>query len=75
MKNPFNPRLKPIKPVLTGLVLVLSIALQAQILHAPPPPPGLCDPPDDSVPLDGGLSVLLLGAAAFGLKKLRDKQR
>ncbi|GGK11921.1 hypothetical protein GCM10007962_02700 [Yeosuana aromativorans] len=28
----------------------------------------------DSIPLDGGLSILLLGAAAFGVKKLRDKK-
>lgn len=28
--------------------------------------------PTNSVPLDGGLSILLLGAAAFGVKKLRD---
>ena len=28
----------------------------------------------DSVPLDGGLSILLLGAAAFGIKKLRNKK-
>lgn len=27
--------------------------------------------PGDSVPLDGGLSILLIGAAAFGVKKLR----
>ncbi|MEN3322129.1 hypothetical protein VP395_00180 [Mariniflexile soesokkakense] len=26
----------------------------------------------DSVPLDGGLGVLLVGAAAFGVKKLRE---
>lgn len=25
----------------------------------------------DSIPLDGGLSILLLGATAFGIKKLR----
>ncbi|ULC58309.1 hypothetical protein MBM09_10290 [Flaviramulus sp. BrNp1-15] len=25
----------------------------------------------DSIPLDGGLSILLIGAAAFGVKKLR----
>ena len=29
----------------------------------------------DSIPLDGGLSVLLLGAAAFGVKKLRDTKK
>lgn len=28
---------------------------------------------DKSIPLDGGLSILLLGAAAFGVKKLRQK--
>lgn len=26
-----------------------------------------------SIPLDGGLSILILGAAAFGIKKLREK--
>ncbi|WP_166967859.1 PID-CTERM protein-sorting domain-containing protein [Yeosuana marina] len=30
---------------------------------------GECETP--SVPLDGGLSILLIGAAAFGVKKLR----
>ncbi|GAA4799672.1 PID-CTERM protein-sorting domain-containing protein [Litoribaculum gwangyangense] len=29
---------------------------------------------NDSVPLDGGLSALLLGATAFGVKKLREKK-
>lgn len=28
---------------------------------------------NQSIPLDGGLSILLLGAAAFGVKKLRQK--
>lgn len=28
----------------------------------------------DSVPLDGGLGILLVGAAAFGVKKLRDNK-
>ncbi|WP_299550166.1 PID-CTERM protein-sorting domain-containing protein [Seonamhaeicola sp.] len=28
----------------------------------------------DSIPLDGGLGILLLGAAAFGVKKLRGKK-
>ena len=30
-----------------------------------------CNDNTDSVPLDGGLGLLLLGAAAFGVKKLR----
>ncbi len=29
---------------------------------------------NSSVPLDGGLSILLLGAAAFGVKKLRENK-
>ena len=32
-------------------------------------------PKGDKIPLDGGLSVLLLGAAAFGVKKLRDNKK
>ena len=32
---------------------------------------GQCGGHNGSVPLDGGLSILLLGAAAFGVKKLR----
>ena len=28
-----------------------------------------------SIPLDGGLGILLLGAAAFGIKKLRDNRK
>lgn len=30
-----------------------------------------CTGSSDSIPLDGGLGILLLGAAAFGIKKLR----
>ncbi|SFZ90500.1 hypothetical protein SAMN05428642_101972 [Flaviramulus basaltis] len=30
---------------------------------------------NDSIPLDGGLSILLLGAAAFGVKKLRENKK
>lgn len=29
----------------------------------------------DTVPLDGGLAILLAGAAAFGVKKLRNKKQ
>ena len=28
----------------------------------------------DTIPLDGGLSILLAGAAIFGIKKLREKK-
>lgn len=39
--------------------------------HGPPPPPGL---PIDSIPLDGGLGILLAAAAFFGIKKLRQNK-
>ena len=41
----------------------------------PKKPNGSSDDKPGSVPLDGGLSVLLLGAAAFGIKKLRDNKK
>jgi hypothetical protein len=34
-----------------------------------------CPGGSTSIPLDGGLSILLLGAAAFGIKKLRDNRK
>ena len=34
-----------------------------------------CGGGGESVPLDGGLSILLLGGAAFGIKKLRDSKK
>lgn len=36
------------------------------ILAAPPPPPGL--------PIDGGLSLLVIAGAVFGVFKLRKKE-
>ena len=36
---------------------------------------GNCGGGGTSVPLDGGLSILLLGAAAFGVKKLRENKK
>lgn len=33
----------------------------------------ICNKGGDSIPLDGGLSILLAGAAVFGIRKLRKK--
>jgi hypothetical protein len=38
----------------------------------PPPPPSETDP---SVPVDGGLSLLLAAGAAYGAKRLRHRKR
>lgn len=35
---------------------------------------GNCGGGHQSVPLDGGLGILVLGAAAFGIKKLNEKK-
>lgn len=51
------------------LVAIFSI-IGSQIVFAQPPPPGL---PGDVVqaPIDGGLSILALGGAAYALKRLK----
>ena len=51
------------KIVLSVIVLFSAFALVAQ----PPAPP--------ATPIDGGLSLLLAGGAAFGIKKLYDKKK
>ncbi|MBC3758357.1 hypothetical protein H7U19_08080 [Hyunsoonleella sp. SJ7] len=49
-----------------ALALIATTNLMAQ--------PGFNDNVKD-VPLDGGLVALLIGAAAFGVKKLRDSRK
>ncbi|MEQ8471445.1 MAG: hypothetical protein RIC35_09675 [Marinoscillum sp.] len=51
------------KAVITIGALLSATALMAQ----PPPPP--------ATPIDGGLSLLLAGGAAYGIKKLTEKKR
>jgi hypothetical protein len=58
--------------VLVFLVTVFSLSGYAQV--GPPCPPG--DPncnggdPDPSVPFDGGILFLVLGAIGFGVRKI-----
>jgi len=52
------------KIILNLTLLFMSFAAFAQ---APPPPP--------ATPIDGGLSLLLAGGAAYGLKKLNDSRK
>jgi hypothetical protein len=53
---------------ITG-VLTLLLMLTAQLTFAQPGPGG--PPIPAAVPLDGGLSLLLIAGAAFGAKSLR----
>lgn len=36
--------------------------------------PSFDDDVEDGIPLDGGLSLLIAGAAAYGIKKLRNNK-
>lgn len=52
--------------IATVLVLFAVIRVHAQD-HTPGDP--------DGAPIDGGLSVLIAGGAAYGIKKLRDNNK
>ena len=57
-------------------VLVLALATTAVALAQPGsggPGPGTLDP--TAVPVDGGISLLLAGGVAYGIKQLRDRRR
>ncbi len=65
-----------------SVFLILALFCATNIMAqnnrpGPPPPPGLPQPEDDNdnnsgVPLDGGIAIFILGAAAYGIKKLRE---
>ena len=57
---------------LTVALLVLPFA--AQVIFAQPPPPPPPPPPPAVVPLDGGLTLLLAGLGAYGVKKIFGKK-
>ena len=49
------------------LAVILVFAASTALLAQPSGPP--------ATPIDGGLSLLLAGGAAYGIKKLRDHKR
>jgi len=68
MKN----SIKNLKAILVVFAFVCTTSVMAQSN-----PGGFDDNVNDnnaSVPIDGGLAVIILGAAAFGIKKLRDNK-
>jgi len=74
MKNSKNKILKTVVALGFVFTLICPMSINAQ---APDGIPGGDLPPtetNDAIPLDGGLSILLLGAAAFGIKKLRENK-
>lgn len=61
---------KTLSSLIIVFALTCSTSLFAQLLPVDPPTGDA-----DAIPLDGGLAILLAGAAAFGIKKLRDKKK
>lgn len=58
------------------LSIIFSIISYAYCFSAPPPPaggPGCWPPP--CVPIDGGISFLIIAGAVYGGKKLYDKSK
>lgn len=71
---------KNLKPIL--VLLAIFFLSNLDLLAAGPPgppggggPPGGCWPPSTCIPLDGGLSFLLLAGAAYGAKKILDTSK
>jgi len=72
IRNQYNK----MKKILLFLILMLSTSLLFNLAAQPPPPGGgggtsnpNCFPPP-CIPIDGGISWLLLAGAAYGGKKL-----
>ena len=69
MKTNREEFLKTGRRIILIFALIFSTTMSSQIAKLGPPPPGL---PLDSVPLDGGLLYLVIGAAFYGVKKVRE---
>ncbi len=69
--------MKPIIQYIPVLLLLFCLTVVTPAFSQPPPPPatehglqGNQPPPNGSSPLDGGLSILLALALAYGAKKV-----
>jgi hypothetical protein len=56
------------------VVILLALALFSTVAYAQGPGFGSGDPNEDTVPIDGGVSILAAGAAAYGYKKLKARK-
>jgi hypothetical protein len=72
MKNKRNTFFKTIFNLIAIFAIMGTTTLNA--LQGPGGPPGGPTDTIDSLPLDGGLIALLIGAVAFGVKKLYDNK-
>jgi hypothetical protein len=77
MKNNRNIFVKTLCTLAIIFAITCTTSLSAQVPTQGPPELTLDDDTGsgDSIPLDGGLAILLVGAAAFGIKKLRGAKK
>ena len=64
-----------LKFVGASALVFLALASQAQTPGSGGPTPGAPTPDPTEVPIDGGASLLLASGVAYGLKRLRQRQR
>jgi len=60
------------KHVLISIILLVVMIVPSLVMSQPAPPD---DPNDTFVPLDGGLSILLGAAAAYGSHKIKEHRK
>ncbi len=60
-----------------SLIVFFMVVCSQNLLSAPPPPPSVNPPcwPPPCIPIDGGISALIVAGAAYGAKKLYDKKK
>lgn len=65
------------KRVLYICLFLFVLSGSQTIFSAPPPPPSTNPPcwPPPCIPIDGGISALIVAGAAYGAKKLYEKRK
>lgn len=73
----FTVILLKMKRLAFTLIFLFVVAGAQTLLAAPPPPPSVNPPcwPPPCIPIDGGISALIVAGAAYGAKKLYDNKK
>lgn len=61
------------KKIIKGALFVAAIVFLPILSVAQPPDPG--QDPDEPLPIDGGVSLLVAAGVGYGAKKLRDAKK
>lgn len=54
--------------------MILALSVSCYTVALAQDPEDNTDPLTNDVPIDGGISILLAGGAAYGVKKLKEKK-